>query len=174
MRSVAFLRAINVGGRRVTNDELSKAFIAMGFADVATFLASGNVLFTPSAQPSNDATTIADGLRTALGFEVPTTIRDGEAMAALACAEPFTEPELARGGKPQTLLLFDQPTAAKRKAALALGSDTDRLVFGDRVLHWLPRVSVLENDLDLKAIDKHLGTNTMRTANTIRRLAAKI
>lgn len=146
----------------------------MGFDDVATFLASGNVIFGPSEEPASDAQTIAEGLREALGFDVPTTIRNSAAMHVLADAEPFTDAELAAGGKPQVLLLFDKPTAANKKSASALGSATDRLVFGDQALHWLPRESVLENDLDLKAINKLLGPNTMRTANTIRRLAAKL
>ena len=44
-RYIAFLRAINVGGRTVKMDELRTLFAAMGFAGVATFIASGNVIF---------------------------------------------------------------------------------------------------------------------------------
>jgi uncharacterized protein (DUF1697 family) len=42
---VAFLRGMNVGGHRLSNGELRAHFAAMGFADVATFRASGNVVF---------------------------------------------------------------------------------------------------------------------------------
>ena len=42
---VAFLRAVNVGGRIVKMAELKKIFEAAGLAEVATFIASGNVIF---------------------------------------------------------------------------------------------------------------------------------
>ena len=42
---VAFLRAINVGGHTVKMDQLRRLFEALGFSDVQTFIASGNVIF---------------------------------------------------------------------------------------------------------------------------------
>ncbi len=42
---VAFLRAINVGGHNVKMEVLRALFEAQGYADVATFIASGNVIF---------------------------------------------------------------------------------------------------------------------------------
>jgi uncharacterized protein (DUF1697 family) len=42
-RYVAFLRGINLGGRRIANDELRSHFEALGCEDVATFRASGNL-----------------------------------------------------------------------------------------------------------------------------------
>ena len=42
---IAFLRAINVGGRNVKMDALRQIFVEMGFAHVETFIASGNVIF---------------------------------------------------------------------------------------------------------------------------------
>ncbi len=44
-RYVAFLRAINVGGRTVAMRELTRIFERLGFSDVGTFIASGNVIF---------------------------------------------------------------------------------------------------------------------------------
>ena len=42
-RYVAFLRGMNLGKRRIKNEELRREFEALGFEDVATFRASGNV-----------------------------------------------------------------------------------------------------------------------------------
>ena len=44
-RYVAFLRGMNLGNRRLKNEELRGEFEALGFAEVATFRASGNVIF---------------------------------------------------------------------------------------------------------------------------------
>ena len=44
-RLVAFLRAINVGGHTVTMAHLRGLFEDLGFTNVETFIASGNVIF---------------------------------------------------------------------------------------------------------------------------------
>ena len=44
-RYIAFLRAINVGGHVVKMDALRRLFESLGFSNVETFIASGNVLF---------------------------------------------------------------------------------------------------------------------------------
>lgn len=68
-KSVAFLRAINVGGRTVKLDALRALFAAMGFSGVATFIASGNVIFdTPDARGSAVEAQIEGGLEAALGY----------------------------------------------------------------------------------------------------------
>jgi len=60
-RYVALLRGINVGGNNLIKMTALKAcFEEQGFDDVATFIASGNVLFTASA---------AGAARLALGIE---------------------------------------------------------------------------------------------------------
>src|SRR5437764_226343 len=46
----AFLRAINIGGRRITNDELRTTFEGLGFNEVAVWRASGNVIFAAGAR----------------------------------------------------------------------------------------------------------------------------
>ncbi len=48
-RYVAFLRAINVGGHTVKMDYLRMLFEALGFSNVETFIASGNVIFDSKA-----------------------------------------------------------------------------------------------------------------------------
>src|ERR1700691_22980 len=63
----AFLRGMNVGGHRIGNEELRARFTAMGFADVATFRASGNVVFAGVAQPLEQVQAhIEEGLADAL------------------------------------------------------------------------------------------------------------
>ena len=54
-RYVALLRAINVGGHTVKMDALRKHFSRMGFANVETFIASGNVIFDAKASEPGGA-----------------------------------------------------------------------------------------------------------------------
>lgn len=54
---VAFLRGVNVGGVTVKMDRLKTSFEALGFTEVKTLLASGNVLF---AAPSTSEGTLVN------------------------------------------------------------------------------------------------------------------
>ena len=47
---VAFLRGINLGHRRIKMDRLRQLFEEMKFTGVATFIASGNVIFSSPAR----------------------------------------------------------------------------------------------------------------------------
>ena len=64
-RYIAFLRAVNVGGRIVKMDALRAHFEAAGFTGVETFIASGNVIFSSDAteQELAETTLIAAALR---------------------------------------------------------------------------------------------------------------
>ena len=70
----AFLRAINVGGHTVKMDYLRALFEALGFANVETFIASGNVIFETKSKDTNALQReIEKHLHQALGYEVATS-----------------------------------------------------------------------------------------------------
>jgi uncharacterized protein (DUF1697 family) len=175
-RYVAFLRGMNLGGRRIKNEELRAEFETLGFEDVATFRASGNVIFGSPGGANESALNgrIESGLGDALGYEVPVFLRRCAEVAAIAARRPF-DPKLvaASRGKLQVSLLAKQPSAAARKRALALGGEEDRLAIAGRELYWLPSGGISESDLDLDAIDAALGKGTMRTMGTIEQIAAR-
>ena len=87
---VAFLRGINVGGhKKVPMTALKKAFEAMGFKDVRTVLASGNVIFeAPGKDPRLDRT-ISRGLEKAFSFPVTVILRNANELRAIVASEPF-------------------------------------------------------------------------------------
>ncbi len=175
-RYVAFLRGMNLGNRRLKNEELRAEFEALGFAEVATFRASGNVIFGSDGGGSEAALTrtIEAGLGEGLGYEVPVFLRSAAEVAAIAAQQPFAPKLLtASKGKLQVSMLARKPAAAERKAALALARDEDLLAIEGRELYWLPSGGVSETELDLKAIDKALGKGTMRTMGTIEQIAAR-
>jgi uncharacterized protein (DUF1697 family) len=175
-RYVAFLRGMNLGGRRIKNDELRARFEDLGFGDVATFRASGNVIFEVGEKedPGDVTVRVEGGLAESLGYEVPVFLRSGEEVAAIAEHEPF-EPELVESsaGKLQVIMFLGKPPAKARKQVLALASDEDRLAMHERELYWLPSGGMLESALDLKAIGAACGLTTQRTKGTMDQIAAK-
>ncbi len=169
--TVVFLRGMNVGGHRITNDALRAAFQDMGFAGVTTYRASGNVILEG---PPGDGwvTRIEDGLQQRLGYAVPTVVRTGAQVIEIAGFDGL-ERRTAAGGKLQVTLLRTPPSAEVRQAVLALATADDPVVFGDAELFWLPRAGVLDTGLDLKAVDRLLGLGTMRTMGTIEAIAER-
>jgi uncharacterized protein (DUF1697 family) len=172
----AFLRAINVGGRRITNDALREACEMAGLEEPATFRASGNVVFTarPGEKEVALGRRIEEGLERELGFAVPAYVRGSAELRRIAAHEPF-DPGLveASDGKLQVIFLSARPTPAKRRAALALGSERDRLEMRARELYWLPSGGLMDSELDRKALDDLLGPSTVRTKGTVEGIAER-
>src|SRR5712671_2456442 len=174
-RFAAFLRGINVGGHRITNDELRVACEAVGLQDVATFRASGNVIFSAEdGDPDAIVDRIETGLGGTLGYEVPVFLRTAAEVSEIAGHQPFEARLVERSaGKVQVSLLTTAPSAQAEKAVLGLGSEQDPLAIHKRELYWLPSGGMLESELDLNAIDAALGISTRRTKGTMEQVAAK-
>lgn len=172
---VAFLRGMNLGGRRIKNEELMAEFEALGFADVACFRASGNVVFSAKGSEAKLMAQIEAGLGEALGYEVPVFLRGAQELSALAAHEPFDLAKVkASKGKLQVALLAKKPAAKARTQALAEASDEDRLAIEGRELYWLPSGGISESGVDLKTIEAAVGPWTMRTKGTIDQIVAKL
>lgn len=176
-RYVAFLRGVNLGSRRrVKGEELRRCFEALGLEDVATFRASGNVIFaSPQREAEGKLTTrIEAELGERLGFDVTVFLRSCAEVAAIASRQPFDAKLVAKSkGKLQVAFYGKKPSAKAKKAVLDLANDEDRLAFEGRVLYWLPSTGISESDLDWKPIDAALGQGTMRTMGTVEQIAAK-
>jgi uncharacterized protein (DUF1697 family) len=173
MRYVAFLRAINVGGHVVKMDRLKVLFEEVGVENVATFIASGNVLFDSRAKAPALEKKIEAHLQSTLGYPVATFLRTIDEVRVIGEARPFAPaPDSAR-----TYIGFLKEPAepARVKALLKMASATDELHLQGRELYWLCHKSMLESPLGAAgALEKILGVAmTMRNVNTIRRIAAK-
>ena len=176
-RYVAFLRGMNLGNRRIKNPELVAHFEAIGLEDVATFRASGNVVFVDPAGEAESKLRmrLEAELEERLGYDVAVFLRGAEEVAAIAAREPFRRrrrPPRSKG-RPQVVLLGRKPSAKAKKAVLDLAPEGDLMVIEGRELHWLPTVGLSETELDTKALDAALGKGTTRTAGTIEQIAAK-
>lgn len=173
---VAFLRGMNLGGRRIKNEELQQHFETMGFEEVATFRASGNVIFSASGRQAESklAQRVEAELDERLGYDVPVFLRSIEEVAVIAARQPFDSERVENSkGKLQVSLLTKKPSPTAKKKVLALATDEDLLAIEGRELYWLPSGGLLESELDLEAIAALLGTDTRRTMGTIEQIAAK-
>lgn len=173
-RYFAFLRAINTGNRRLTNEQLLAPFHQLGFVDVAAYQAAGNVTFRSEVPDLVDERRIEAALDESYGFHAPTFVRSAAEVHAIATAEPFAAADIAgTAGKVQVTFLRTTPSPEAVEQVLSLVPPEDRVVAEARHWYWLPTEGVSTSELPVSRIELLLGEMTMRTLGTIARMAAR-
>ena len=174
-RLFAFLRAINVGGHTVTIAKLQGIFEDLGFDDVETFIASGNVIFTsPSKTLPALERKIETGLQKSLGYEVKTFIRTAPELVAVAGYKAFPESRIRASGAFCVGFLAQPLDAAAKKSFLALKSAIDDFSVHGREVYWLCEKRQHESKFSNVRFEKATGAKvTFRNATTVAKLAAK-
>jgi uncharacterized protein (DUF1697 family) len=174
-RMFAFLRAINTGGRRLTNHRLLEPFRAAGLDDVSAYQAAGNVTFLADRDPVALEVELTALLGAAYGFDVPVFVRTSEELRVRLMASPFNADDLAATeGRTQITFMGSVPSSAQVDEALALVPIEDRVVFAEREWWWLPRAGVSDSALPIGRIERIVGPMTMRTVGTAHRMLAKL
>lgn len=175
-RQVAFLRGINLGNRRVKMDELRQHFEALdGVSNVATFIASGNVIFDAAGAGANELErAIEDHLHDTLAYEVDTFVRSLDDLERVAGRDAFVE-----AGEPgyRVHVLFLKETAGERAEELLgkIATEGDRFRISGREVYWLRHGGLSDSKLQPADVERAVGaaTSTLRTLNTVRRIVAK-
>jgi uncharacterized protein (DUF1697 family) len=175
-RYIAFLRAINVGGHTVKMEQLRARFAELGFTNVATFIASGNVIFdSPVEHAAALERQIEDHLQQALGYSVATFLRSCAELAAVAKHEPF--PDAAFDPASHALyiaFLRTPPPEEARHKLMRLRTATDDFHAHEREIYWLCRTRLSDSPVTGALLEKTMGMPaTMRNVTTVRKLAAK-
>ncbi len=171
-RHVAFLRAINVSGRRVTMDRLVEVVAGLGPTDVSTYIASGNVLFSSRKGRASLEPALEQAFAEALGYEVPTFVRTQAEVEAVVAAEPFA---VADGHTHMVAFLRAEPTEEVAEAVAALGTPTDDLVLAGDVLHWHIHGPSMASGIKQSAWERSgVGPLTTRNITMLRKLLPKL
>ncbi|MBV9833747.1 MAG: DUF1697 domain-containing protein [Alphaproteobacteria bacterium] len=159
---IALLRAVNVGGTgMLPMAELKAMCKAEGFAQVQTYIASGNVVF--SARPS--AAKVKAALETRLlaraGKKVPVAIRTIDEMAAVLQANPFPD---APGKRVVAIFLDEKPPEDALEQARGRGNEGMRL--GQREIYVRYGEDMGKSKLAIPAA----RSGTARNMNTVAKL----
>jgi uncharacterized protein (DUF1697 family) len=173
---IAFLKAINVGGHNVKMDHLKKLFEKMGFENVKTFIASGNVVFeTKSKTVDAIKKKIETELAKSLGYKVAAFIRTTKELKEIAEHKPFKDSDL--DNKQNYLyigFLDNQPDKELQKKVLVLSDEANEFHFNKTELYWLCRKNFSDSGITGKTLEKALGVETtIRNATTIRKIVLK-
>jgi uncharacterized protein (DUF1697 family) len=173
-RCIAFLRAVNVGGRTVKMDALRAAFEALGLAKVQTFIASGNVVFETRAR---DLAALERRIETQLqerfGFEIDTFIRTEAELAAIVAHPAFDAAAAATAATHVVGFIAAAPDAAARQLIAGFASAVDRFHVHGRELYWLSTVRQSDSKFSNTGFEKVLQRRaTFRSISTLRKLLA--
>ena len=172
-RYIAFLRAINVGGHVVKMDALRGLFESLGFSNVETFIASGNVLFETNLN-SNLEKKIESKLREALGYDVATFIRTDAELKAVANYKAFAQSQLEAATAFNVAFLKESLGDNSNQKVMSLRTDIDDFHVHGRELYWLCQKKQSESTFSNAVLEKTLGRpSTIRGVNTIQKIAAK-
>ena len=90
-RMVALLRAVNVGGRKLPMAELRALLGELGWADVATYIQSGNVVFAAKGKPAAIEAELEKAIARRFGLDVPVVVRTAAEWAAYPPTNPFSK-----------------------------------------------------------------------------------
>jgi uncharacterized protein (DUF1697 family) len=173
MASVAFLRAVNVGRRRVAMARLVEVVRGLGHDDVWTHVNSGNVVFRGAGSRAELERRFEAAFEEEFGFEVTTFVRSAAELRQILAREPFDlEP-----GDTYFVTFLKNPLSKSAAAALeALGNDFDTLVVEGRDVHWRMRGKSTDTTIGPKAWEEHVGRlrSTSRNTTMLRKLVAKL
>ena len=85
MRQIVLLRGINLGPRnRIAMPELRTLLEAAGFADVRTYVQSGNIVLSTRRKPEATATACEELIAAELGLEIPAVVRTRDELAEVS------------------------------------------------------------------------------------------
>ncbi len=174
-RYVAFLRAINVGGRIVKMEVLREVFSGLGFANVETFIASGNVIFETRAKDlALVEGKIEKALEARLGYEVATFIRSLEEVARIAGYQAFSRAAAAAAVSVNVGMLKAPLPAATGAAVLKLKTDIDDFHSQGSELYWLCVKGQGQSKISNAVLERTLKAQaTFRGMRTMAKLSAK-
>jgi uncharacterized protein (DUF1697 family) len=173
---VAFLRAINVGGHTVKMDHLRSLFEKLGFANVETFIASGNVIFDSTSKSSKALEKKIEGyLQETLGYPVATFIRSIAELARVSQYKPFADSDLNAAGHTLYIgFMADTPSDSAKANLRSLATKVDDFNVDGREVYWLCRSKFSESQISGALLAKTLGMPaTLRNATTVKKLAGK-
>jgi uncharacterized protein (DUF1697 family) len=170
---VAFLRAVNIGKRRVPNARLIEIVEAQGGSNVWTYINSGNVVFNLGGSRKVIEETLETALEKEFGFEVTTFVRTATELRHTLDVKPFA---VAAGDTYFVTFLKSAPSSTQRVDLEALSTSFDTLVVDKADVHWRMHGKSTETQLNTKMWEKILGPrrSTSRNMTMLRKLREKI
>ena len=160
---IALLRAVNVGGTgKLPMSELKAMCEKAGFANVRTYIASGNVVFDSGLAEKAVAKKLAASLDAYAGKPVGVMVRTGPELAAVLKGNPFKD-----GAPKLTFAIFLDAAPPADALDTVRGKQDELLALGAREIYVTYPGGSGTSKLKIPAA----AAGTARNMNTIAKLA---
>jgi len=161
---IALLRAVNVGGTgKLPMSDLKVLCVKAGFANVRTYIASGNVVFDSDRSEAQVKAALEGALKKYAGKPVGVLVRSASEMAAILAANPF--PKAAPN---RTVAIFLDECPADDVLDGVTGRNGEQIRVGKREIYVHYGDGMATSKLKIRAAQ----TGTARNMNTVAKLVA--
>lgn len=139
MRHVLLLRGINLGPRnRVAMPALRELLAGAGFANVRTYVQSGNVVLETRRTPAAAAQACEELIAAELGLDIAVVARTRDELAEVVRRDPLGDvADNPKGYQVSFLESELDPEVAERLGGLAAGGERMQLI-GREIYAWHP------------------------------------
>lgn len=174
---LGFLRAVNIGTRQYRTADLRAALEGAGYADVETYIQTGNIRVGSPLGSQAEVEADLEALFLAdRGFAVPTMVFSPSELAAVVEEAPAVAEE-ALGRQPSYahyvgLLKTAVPSPAAQAAA-DLSLPGERVVVRGRVVHLLYDAGLGKAKLSMPKLERTVGPLTNRSLKVLREIAER-
>jgi uncharacterized protein (DUF1697 family) len=161
---IALLRAVNVGGTgKLAMSDLKLLCERAGFANVRTYIASGNVLFESERNETAVKAALEKALGKFAGKPVGVLVRTADEMTDIATANPFAD----KAGN-RTVAIFLDEAPANDILKNVKGQAGEEIALGKREVYIFYKQGIANSKLRIPGTE----AGTARNMNTVARLAA--
>jgi uncharacterized protein (DUF1697 family) len=163
---VALLRGVNLVGKSTLRmDDLKAIARDLGLADVRTFIASGNLLFTSDKPEEKLRRMLEKDIQAHMSKEVRVMLRTADEMHAVVEANPFGD----QAANQVQAFFMNDPPPANLLETVRNKADDERIAAGAReVFVAYGERGIGKSRLRIPAAE----TGTARNMNTVAKLAA--
>ncbi|MEW6586502.1 MAG: DUF1697 domain-containing protein [Nitrospirota bacterium] len=169
---IALLRGINAGkNRRVDMKKLEALFERSGYADVSTYINSGNVIFYSDKMASEIRREIEVALKKEFKFDIPTLIKSRKEMQDIAKAIPGKWQNDAEQ-RTDVAYLFEEIDSKKTLDTMPVNKEYIDVRYVKGAIYWnIDRKNYNKSRLNKLIGHKFYQSMTVRNVNTARFLA---
>jgi uncharacterized protein (DUF1697 family) len=167
-RYVGLLRGVNVGGVTMRMAELAEVVRGLGYDEVSTVLASGNVRFSAADPASAAKESLEHALRARFGYEAWVHVLTQDALRAIVDAYPYPR----REDRHAYVVFTVNPATRDELLAVELDPAVEQAQAGDGVVYWsVPKGSTLDSAMGrAQSAARHKPWLTTRNLNTLEKL----
>lgn len=177
---IAILRGINVSGKnKIIMKELKAAFEAANFQNVATYIQSGNVVFTHKSDNEKViAKQITQLIKTAFGLDVPVLVRTAVNIEWTNAANPYLKQEGVEADKLHITFLEEVPEQENIDKLKTYNYPPDEfIVIDDNVYLHCPKgygTTKFHNTFLEKKLKVQATTRNLKTVNKLIEMGKEI